>query len=282
MNKLNLLDYAKIKSNLNNSLTRDINLEIFSSVDSTNDRAKEYVKKIKNRKNEDSDKPLYVFAADFQENGRGRRGHSWFSGGPDGLAVSFLFEAENEISEIPLITAAAALAVNATLEYFNLEVVIKWPNDILVSKKKIAGILSELVMANIQQAFVIVGCGINLNNSTFKTEISNLATSYYLEKGKKINKNIFLAVLIQKMNYYINYYFHKKREEIIQCWKNKLNLTGKKIDLTYKNENYTGTIKKILDNGDLLIILNNGQRKQVNSLNTSLDYKSLDKYNDCK
>jgi BirA family biotin operon repressor/biotin-[acetyl-CoA-carboxylase] ligase len=279
---LNLFNYDQIKAKLNNYLNKKIVLKIFSSIDSTNDQAKNHVKRLKKINNKNNNKKTYVFASDFQEKGRGRRGHSWFSGGPDGLAVSFLFEVGDDIAKIPLITAAAALAVNETLEYFDLKNKIKWPNDILVADKKITGILSELVLDNSQKAFVIIGCGINLNNSNFETEINNLATSYYLEKKEKINKNLFLAILIDKMQNYLDNYLYRNREEIIKKWKEKLDLTGKTIDLTYKNENYTGKIEKILDNGDLLIDFENGPKKPVDSFNTSLDYKSLDKYNYCK
>jgi BirA family biotin operon repressor/biotin-[acetyl-CoA-carboxylase] ligase len=276
MDNLNFFDSIKIKSNLKKPLSNRVKLTIFSKTDSTNDQAKKYLKKTKNPNNISD---INVFAADFQEKGRGRRGHSWFSGGPKGLAASFLFAVDNDIEKIPLITAAAALVLSDTFDFFGLETELKWPNDILVSQKKIAGILSELVIANNQSAFVIIGCGVNLNNSNFKTEISNLATSYYLEKKEQIDKNLFLSVLIEKMNDYVNDFFNQKRKEIIMTWKKKLALVGKKIDFNHKNRNYSGEIKEILDNGDLLIDFQNGQSKKVSSLNTSLDYKSLKKYN---
>lgn len=276
MDNLNFFDSIKIKSNLKKPLSNRVKLTIFSKTDSTNDQAKKYLKKTKNPNNISD---INVFAADFQEKGRGRRGHSWFSGGPKGLAASFLFAVDNDIEKIPLITAAAALVLSDTFDFFGLETELKWPNDILVSQKKIAGILSELVIDNNQSAFVIIGCGVNLNNSNFKTEISNLATSYYLEKKEQIDKNLFLSVLIEKMNDYVNDFFNQKRKEIIMTWKNKLALVGKKIDFNHKNRNCSGEIKEILDNGDLLIDFQNGQSKKVSSLNTSLDYKSLKKYN---
>jgi len=280
MNKLSLFNYDQIKLNLNSSLTKKIFLKIFSSTNSTNDQAKDHLRSFKKRNDRIYDKQIGVFAADFQEKGRGRRGHSWLSNGTDGIAASFLFEAGDNIAQIPLITAAASLAVNGVFENFDLKTKIKWPNDILIRNKKIAGILTELVFDENQSAFVIIGCGINLNNSNFSAEISELATSYYLETGKKINKNVFLAGLIDRMQYYIHNYLYGNRKNIIESWKDELDLTGKKIDFTYKNDNYTGKVKMILNNGNLLIELKNGQKKQLDSLNTSLNYKSLAKYND--
>ncbi len=282
MDKLNFFNYDQIKLNLNDSLNENVFLKIFSSTDSTNDQAKKYLKDSKKKDNSVYKKQIGVFAADIQEKGRGRRGNKWFSGGPEGIAVSFLFKAGYNIAKIPLITAAAALAVNAVFKDFNLKTKIKWPNDILIENKKIAGILTELVFDENQSAFVIIGCGININNTIFNNEINGFATSYCLEKGEKLNKNLFLAVLINKMHYYISNYLYLSRKDIIEKWKKKLNLRGKKIDFTYKNENYTGQIKEILNNGDLLIEFKNGQKMQIDSLNTSLNYKSLTKYNDFK
>lgn len=278
MCNFNLFNYNQIKSYLSSSLNEKIFLRLFATTDSTNDQAKDYLKKL-NKNSDMMYNNLGVFAADIQKKGRGRRGHSWFSGDTDGIAVSFLFELRDDLAQIQLITAAAALAINESFEKFNLKTDIKWPNDILAADKKIAGILAELVIAENEKTFIIIGCGINLNNSVFNNTINNLATSYYLEKKEKLDKNLFLSELIKKINYYLNYYFEGGKNHIIETWKKNLNLIGKKIDFTYKNDSYTGQIKKILKNGDLLIQLNDGQEKQLDSLNTSLDYKSLAKYN---
>lgn len=281
MGNPNLLNQKKIKNSLKQSLQDKINLKIFSSIDSTNNQAKEFVRKKQLENDWVVNDNIIVFAADSQLAGRGRRGHSWLSSDPASLAVSFLFQAKNNIDQIPQITAAAALAVKDNFKFFDLTAKLKWPNDILVNDSKICGILSELVLDQNQQAFVVIGCGINLNNTTFSSELEKIATSYYLEKDKKIDKNIFLANLIEKMNSYIKKYLSGSRQMIIDKWKNELDLIDKKVDFIHKNKEYTGMIKEILDSGELLVILDNGQIRRVQSLNTSIDYQSLKKYNNC-
>ena len=81
------------------------------------------------------------------------------------------------------------------------------------------------------------------------------------------------------MNYYIENYLNDQRKEIIDKWKKELDLEGKKVDLKYKDKKHTVLIKKVLASGELLVIFNNGQKKRLQSLNTSLDYQSLAEYN---
>lgn len=271
MEQINIFDKNKIKANLGTDLSSSFELKVYRSLDSTNNEAKKYIQKNNVKK--------VIFAADIQNSGRGRRGHSWFSDDPASVSVSFLYKAGGNLNQIPQITAAAALAVNKTLKKFRLAGDLKWPNDILIKNKKICGILSELIFNKNQEAFVVIGCGINLNNKSFSQQINELATSYYLEKNKKINKNLFLAELIAEMDYYIESYLSESREKIINEWKKELNLIGKKVDLTFKGQKYKVQIKDVLDSGELLAIFDNGREKKLQSLYTSLDYQSLLKYN---
>jgi BirA family biotin operon repressor/biotin-[acetyl-CoA-carboxylase] ligase len=275
----NVFNHSKINKNLKSPLQKKVFLKIFENIDSTNNQAKKFVQKKEAEKKNNFSEQLIVFAADQQLAGRGRRGHSWLSDDPASIAVSFLMQTKKNIEQIPQITAAAALAVKETFDFFKLKTKIKWPNDILVKNKKICGILSELIFDIEKNAYVIIGCGINLNNTAFSSEIDKIASSYYLEKNKKIDKNIFLAKLIEKMNFYLINYLSGSREMIIATWKKELNLVGKKIDFNYKNKIFTGIIEDVLESGELLMLFDNGQQKKLQSLNTSLNYQSLHKYN---
>jgi len=249
----------------------DLRFTSLSHSEYLNNEAKKYIQKNNEKK--------VIFAADIQNSGRGRRGHSWFSDDPASVSVSFLYKAGGNLNQIPQITAAAALAVNKTLNNFRLEGDLKWPNDILIKNKKICGILSELIFNKNQEAYVVIGCGINLNNKSFSQQINQLATSYYLEKNKEIDKNVFLAELISEMDYYIESYLSQSRQKIINELKKELNLIGKQVDLTFKGQKYKVQIKDILESGELLVAFDNGKEKKMQSLYTSLDYQSLLKYN---
>lgn len=278
MDKNNLYNQNKIEANFKKKFKDKIELKLFNSVDSTNNQAKKFINELK-EEHKFNDKKIFVFAADKQYAGRGRRGHNWFSNQSASLAVSFLFKTKDNLEQIPQITAAAGLAVKQTFKKFCLEGKLKWPNDILIKGKKISGILSELIFSESKESYLIIGCGINLNNNSFSPEIEKIATSYYLETRKKINKNLFLAELTKNMDYYIRAYFNGKRKMIIDKWKSELDLIGKKIDLIHKGKEYTVTIKDIFDSGELRVVFGNGQESKLQSLNTSLNYQSLIKYN---
>lgn len=269
MQKLNDFNEKKLKEKLKNNF----DLKIYETVDSTNTAAKEYLKQKDLSAN--SFNQTTIFTAKRQTAGRGRKSKPWFSDDPASLAVSFLVRINKNLTNIPQITAAAALAVSKTLSEFGLQTRIKWPNDILVKNKKICGILSELIFNKRQAAFVIIGCGINLNNINFKKEIAEIATSYYLETAKKIDKSVFLAELILEMEIKLRAYLNGDQQKIITDWKKELALNNKQVDLEYKGSKYRVLIKKVLNTGELLVVFADGSQKKLQSLYTSLDYSTL-------
>ncbi len=255
-----------------------IKIFTLNKIDSTNNEAKRYIENIdKNNKTEmvnHLDDSLFVFAADIQTEGRGRRGNKWLSSNKQSLSVSFLTAVNDDMENLPPITAAAALALKNTFENFNLNTIIKWPNDILVNNKKIAGILSELVLSQKENAYLIIGCGMNLNNEKFAKKIDKKATSYYKETGVELDKNIFLVELIKNINYYIDQYFSGKRKKIIKKWKRNLNIISKHAVLIHKGTNYDVFIKDVSDNGEIIAELKDGSVKKFQSYNTSFKYTS--------
>jgi BirA family biotin operon repressor/biotin-[acetyl-CoA-carboxylase] ligase len=255
-----------------------IKIFTLNQIDSTNNEAKRYIKNIDKNNNTEMvnhlDDSLFVFAADIQTEGRGRRGNKWLSSNKQSLSVSFLTAVNDDMENLPPITAAAALALKNTFENFNLNTIIKWPNDILVNNKKIAGILSELVLSQKENPYLIIGCGMNLNNKNFVKKIDKKATSYYKETGVELDKNIFLVELIKNINYYIDEYFSGKRKKIIKKWKRNLNIISKHAVLIHKGTYYDVLIKDVLDNGEILAELKDGSLKKFQSYNTSFKYTS--------
>ena len=135
-----------------------------------------------------------VVYADMQTAGRGRRGRSWVSPKRDSLLFSLLLRPEISPDKASQITLLMALAVTKVLrDRYGLEAGIKWPNDIVITGKKVCGILTELYPDSDGKFFVIVGCGINLNlNNEELKNIDIPATSIYKETGKQVDKQEFL------------------------------------------------------------------------------------------
>jgi len=126
-----------------------------------------------------------VVVAEMQTAGRGRRGRSWYSPVHQGIYVSVILRPVLPLKEISRVTLLTAVAVAETLEAeLQLAPHIKWPNDILINNRKIAGILSEAVTDTDGIEYIVVGIGININNpprdfpDDFRTEATSALAEY--------------------------------------------------------------------------------------------------------
>lgn len=156
----------------------------------------------KNLSNEESLHGALI-VADHQTGGRGQYDRKWVTYGDDNLTFSLIFEPPNA-ERLPLLTLACALAVEDTLEDFSgISCKIKWPNDILYKDKKLCGILTETVFSGNTLVQVIVGIGININQTDFGAELKETAVS--LRQAAKteieISREYFLARLLQKVEF---------------------------------------------------------------------------------
>ena len=149
-------------------------IQYFEELDSTNKKIDELAR--------DGAEHGTVIVADKQTAGKGRRGRTWESPAGTNLYFSILLRPEIEVEKAPMLTLIMAYSVAKVLqEEWKLEVSIKWPNDLVISGKKICGILTEMVLDESQIGHVVVGTGINVNVTEFPEELSDKATSLYLE-----------------------------------------------------------------------------------------------------
>ena len=149
-----------------------LNIIHFETLPSTNTYAKENAEKIL--------LPALIIA-DGQTNGRGRRGKSFFSPSGTGLYMTLVFKAPDNCE---LITCAAAVSVCRELEALGAKPEIKWVNDVFSDGHKVCGILTEMDMFADRIDHVIVGTGVNVNQTMIPEELSQSATSLYLETGR--------------------------------------------------------------------------------------------------
>ena len=112
-----------------------------------------------------------VLVADMQTQGKGRRGRTWYSPKGTSLSFSLLLRPEMNPEKASMITLLMAMAVYDALQPILPEVKIKWPNDIVVSGKKVCGILTQMRMDAGHIGDVIVGCGINVNQDFIPEEL---------------------------------------------------------------------------------------------------------------
>jgi BirA family biotin operon repressor/biotin-[acetyl-CoA-carboxylase] ligase len=142
-----------------------------------------------------------VVVADEQTAGRGRRGHTWFSPAGTGLYVSVVLTPSRAVRDVPrairLLTPAAGVAlVEAIDAVAGLAVDLKWPNDVCVAGRKLAGILAEGVSSGMAVDFVILGYGINLRTGAYPPDLAGRATSLEAELGCQVDRGrLFVETL---------------------------------------------------------------------------------------
>ncbi|MFY9611333.1 MAG: biotin--[acetyl-CoA-carboxylase] ligase [Blastocatellia bacterium] len=139
-----------------------------------------------------------------QTAGRGRLGRVWSSAPGEGLYVSLILRPPIRPGASAVITLAAAVAVAETLSLdVQLEVDIKWPNDVLASGRKLCGILVETAIEKEQLLYAVMGIGVNLAQRDFPEEIRDTATSIFMESGKLMAADDFLVPLLGRLeNWY--------------------------------------------------------------------------------
>lgn len=215
----------------------------FEEVDSTNNKAKQ----IALGENEGT-----VVISEMQTSGRGRRGREWYSP-KGGVYVSFVLKPNVSPEKASQLTLVSSLALVETLNSMdnNLNAKIKWPNDILISGKKISGILTEL-SADVEKInYIVVGVGINLN--TEKGILPENGTSLKIEMKEEVSIKLFLKSFLEHYDSIYQEYINGKIDLIIERWKNNSDTLGKKVKIIGINETFEGLAKDIDENGALIL-----------------------------
>ena len=251
------LNESSLKSLMHNKIIGK-NLIVLDSVNSTND----YLKKLGN---EGCDNGTVV-AAREQTRGKGRLGRTWQSKKDDGSAFSVLLRPNVAPSEVSAITPLAGLAVcKAIREYTKLDCVIKWPNDIIVGRKKLVGILTEMSAEFDAVEYVITGIGINVDHTSFPEEIAFKATSLLLETGRHIDKNEFLACVLS----YIENEFVKNNLELtptaLSEYTDLCATVGRSVTFQRGTRRISGMAVGVSDHGELKVMMSDGTISLVNS-----------------
>lgn len=202
-----------------------------------------------------------VVTSENQTVGRGRLGRQWESQSKS-ICMSIILKPEINIFQVAKITQVCAAAVALSLEEFGIDAQIKWPNDLMINNKKICGILTEMESSNNKVNYVVVGIGINVNNSysDFPDEIKNIASSLKIETNNEFQKSIIAAKIMN--NFEILYHEFVKNNNFkksLDVCRKKSNVIGKNINLI-KNKDITAA--KAIDignDGELIVQYENGE-----------------------
>lgn len=251
------LNESSLKSHLHNKIIGST-LVVLDSVDSTND----YLKRLGSEGCPNGT----VVAAREQTKGKGRLGRAWRSNKDDGISFSVLLRPNIAPNEVAAITPLAGLAVcKALREYTKLDCMIKWPNDIIVGKKKLVGILTEMSAEFDAVEYIVTGIGINVDHTSFPEEIAYKATSILLETGRHIDKNELLACVLTR----IEKEFIRNNLELsptaLSEYTEMCATIGKNVTFQRGTRRISGMAVGVSDNGELKVMLSDGTICLVNS-----------------
>ena len=207
-----------------------------------------------------------VVIAESQDKGRGRLGRPWVSPPFLNLYLSVILRPALPPRQASLLTLMAAVATaDAVREVSGLLPLIKWPNDILLGGRKVAGLLNELHSGTDRVHFAILGIGVNLNmgGKSFSKEIRNVATSLKKELGRPVSRKAFLRVLLQKLEAWYEILLTEGAGPILEAWRDRARIKGRPVRVISSGETVTGLAVDIDRDGNLIIKTGDGHQKRI-------------------
>lgn len=198
-----------------------------------------------------------VIIAAQQKSGRGRQNRKWLSP-KGGVWLSVVLRPSISASKIALLPFAAALAVcDAIKKTTQLDAKLRWPNDVTISGKKVAGILIDISMEGQQINYAVIGMGINANvdssaiTSYFEKSIK--VTSLSDELGHKTSILGLTKAILERLEYYYMELKHCVPHTIIEEWKKNSDILHQKVVVMHNNRTIQGIAADVGDDGSLLV-----------------------------
>ncbi|WP_417690012.1 bifunctional biotin--[acetyl-CoA-carboxylase] ligase/biotin operon repressor BirA [Pseudidiomarina sp.] len=214
-----------------------------------------------------------VLLAEAQTAGRGRRGKQWYSPFATNLYLSMYWPLRQGMSAaMGLSIVIGVLLAEAVREAGVTGVTLKWPNDVLVDNKKLAGILIDLEGQVIDDAHAIIGVGVNLSMPEWLAmPIDQAWTDLESELSKKLNRNAWVANLIARFRAGLQDFDSQGLEPFIQRWLQLDDLLNRNVTLTMGNRKINGVAKGIAEDGALCVEIE-GAVKHFHAGEVSLRY----------
>jgi BirA family biotin operon repressor/biotin-[acetyl-CoA-carboxylase] ligase len=222
-------------------------VEHVAEIGSTNDRLKEIAR---------TGAPEWsVVLADRQSAGRGRQGSIWVSGTGD-LCLSVLLRPRIGPEDAAVLPLAAGLAVAEALEAFAAEPRLKWPNDVLLGGKKVAGILAEGVATGAGLEAVVVGIGVNLvlDTASLAGTLPARVTSLLAATGKRVAPGPLAAAVLARLTVWYHALERQGASPVVSQWRARaVSWWGRRVEVVSGGETITGIARDVDARGALLL-----------------------------
>lgn len=200
-----------------------------------------------------------AFVADVQTRGRGRRGHAWHSPAGENLYASFVLRPDLPVAETPPLSLVAGLAVvDAASRFVPSEGLrIKWPNDVYLDGRKLAGILVEGLIAGARSSAVVVGIGLNVHTRDFPEPLGETATSLALASQAPLDRSQVFVALCRALEERMREHLEHGIEHTVRALSRIDYLAGKAV----KIEGEEGIAQGVAADGRLLVRTREGEER---------------------
>jgi BirA family biotin operon repressor/biotin-[acetyl-CoA-carboxylase] ligase len=201
-----------------------------------------------------------VVVADEQTAGQGRLGRSWHSEKDAGLYMSQVLRLKICPDTLPIVTLALGLATaEAITDIAGVACDLRWPNDVLVSGKKCAGILVQL-----QDGALILGIGINVNHTSFPPEIASVATSLRIATGRAHSRDALLDKLLASIDEHLDTLLKSGKDAVLCAFTGASSyVRGRRVVVDTGGESVEGTTDGLDPQGFLVLRQNDGRRRLI-------------------
>lgn len=232
-------------------------VKYFEEITSTN----QYAKRIA----EEGAPEGMLVIADEQTKGKGRSGRAWTTPKGTAVAMTLVLRPKLPPARVSMVTLVMGLAVaKACRQLYDIPAGIKWPNDVVVNGKKLCGILTEMSMELTAVNYVVIGAGINVNVTGFPQEISQTATSLFLELGHETARAELIAVCMKYFEeYYEKFLQAQDLSALMEEYNELLVNKGRKVRVLEPGHEYMGTAMGINKDGELLVVREDGTQTAV-------------------
>jgi len=219
-----------------------------------------------------------VVIADSQTRGRGRLDRNWVSPKGVNLYISFVLRPGMRLADAPFITFSASIALVEAIGALGVDgAYIKWPNDVLINGKKVAGVLTEAEPDGDNVNFIVLGIGVNINmprqmiDEELGVEVAPSATSLMEAVGSEVDRTHFAALLIERVESCYGELVNLGTEHIAKEWTARCGMIGKRVEIVNDGEVIKGVARGINPHGYLMVKTDEGVMERVVAGDVVLD-----------
>lgn len=206
--------------------------------------------------------------AERQTKGRGRLGRRWESPAGGNIYMSVILRPLMDMRDVTLLTIMAGVACCGALRNSTgLAVEIKWPNDLMVSGRKLGGILTEIRSSAGRVIFAVLGMGINVNTclEDYPPEVRAIATSVMNETSKEQSVTLLATGILNELDRWYGILMREGRGPVLNEWRRFSSMLGGVVEVIVGEEAFRGVAEDIDDEGRLLLRLSSGELKNISA-----------------